>query len=234
MTPTTTHYHILNLPHPSSSSSSSSPSTPLSPQSLKLAYHRALLRHHPDKSSASSTRTKTKTKGATTSSTPTNAPSAGSSRQSDGDARIYTIDEITAAYKTLSDPRARAEYDRELRLSRATTAGDAGVNTGSSGGEDDIFHTGLETVDLEDLGYVDVDVDVDLDGEGDSGEVGGGYWYRSCRCGDEKGFFLMEGDLEREGEAGEILVGCKGCSLWLRVLFAVVEDGDGEEEDGVS
>lgn len=203
--PTTppTHYHILNLPFPSSSSSQNHP-TP-SKQDLKLAYHRALLRYHPDKSSASSTRTKPTTTTQT--------------QQKNGDTQIYTIDEITTAYKILSNPGSRAEYDRELRLSRPTQDAENGKNENGKG--DDIFHTGLETVDLEDLGYSD----------GDGTEEEEGYWYRSCRCGDEKGFFVTEGDLEREVEAGEILVGCKGCSLWLRVLFAVV---DGEEEDGVS
>lgn len=136
--------------------------------------------------------------------------------------KVYTIDEITTAYKTLSDPVARAEYDRELRLSRRNRpdAGDGGSDGLGHGNGDDVFHTGLETVDLEDLGYAD--------------GAGEGYWYRNCRCGDLKGFFVTEGDLEREVEAGEILVGCKGCSLWLRVLFAVVEDGEeGSSEGGI-
>jgi diphthamide biosynthesis protein 4 len=50
-------------------------------------------------------------------------------------------------------------------------------------------------------------------------------WYRSCRCGDERGFVIMESDLEDAAQEGEIRVGCTGCSLWLRVLFGVVEDG---------
>lgn len=203
-TPTPTYYHILNLPSPLSTQEQHQ--SRLSKQDLKLAYHRALLRYHPDKSSASSTRTKS------------TKPSVVSNGE-DERRRVYTIDEITTAYKTLSDPKARAEYDRELRLSRHNQADGGGRENGE---EEDIFHTGLETVDLEDLGYVD------------SGEDG--YWYRSCRCGDQKGFFVTEEDLEREVEAGEILVGCKGCSLWLGVLFAVVEDDGGleREEDGVS
>ena len=117
--------------------------------------------------------------------------------------RTYTIDEITTAYKTLSDPHLRAEYDRSLRLDRAKIA--ERERTG------DVFHTGLEAVDLEDLAC-------------DEGDAENLVWYRGCRCGDERGFLVSEMDLEREVEQGEVVVGCRGCSLWLKVLFAV-EDG---------
>ena len=48
-------------------------------------------------------------------------------------------------------------------------------------------------------------------------------WYRICRCGDDRGFLIREQDLEEAEDDGEICVGCRGCSLWLKVLFAVVE-----------
>jgi len=58
-----------------------------------------------------------------------------------------------------------------------------------------------------------------------------GEWYRGCRCGRERGYMVSEGDLEeavgngeRKGE-GEVVVGCVGCSLWVRVTFAVAEEG---------
>jgi diphthamide biosynthesis protein 4 len=38
---------------------------------------------------------------------------------------------------------------------------------------------------------------------------------------------VREEDLEDAGEEGEVVVGCRGCSLWLRVLFGVVEEEDG-------
>lgn len=107
----------------------------------------------------------------------------------------YTIDQISSAYRTLSSPALRQAYDAELRAS-ATTA------------ENDAFRTGVENVDLDDLGY-------------DEGE---GTWYRGCRCGNERGFSFGEGDLEGAEKEGEVVVGCCDCSLWLRVHFAVVEE----------
>ncbi|KAJ5376678.1 DnaJ-domain-containing protein [Penicillium cosmopolitanum] len=183
MTKTTTfvdYYQILNLPF--------GPSTSLTKQQLKLAYHKALLRHHPDKA------------GPITQDATLRATSASTSPSSQDK---FTIDEITAAYKTLTDPSLRAEYDRVLRLDRVK-----GAEREKTG---DVFHTGLEVVDLEDLGC-------DESGE----EI---VWFRGCRCGDERGFLVSEDELEKEVEHGEIVVGCRGCSLWLKVLFAVEDDG---------
>ncbi|PYH92858.1 DnaJ-domain-containing protein, partial [Aspergillus ellipticus CBS 707.79] len=177
-------YTILNLPPTTSTTTTTTTPTPLTKQHLKTAYHKALLKHHPDKTPGSDTPPNT-----TTTPSPPN--------------ETYTIDEITSAYKTLSDPALRAEYDRELRLDRARVAQREKNGT--------VFHTGLEVVDLEDLGFED--------GEGE----GGDYWYRGCRCGDDKGFLVTEMDLEREAEHGEVVVGCRGCSLWMKVLFAVEE-----------
>ncbi|KAJ5863908.1 uncharacterized protein N7529_005824 [Penicillium soppii] len=177
-------YEILALPFTGSSS------TAPSKQQIKLAYHKALLRHHPDK--AATVATETENGSASSSKTPAST-----------DPRVpYTIDQITTAYKTIADPVLRAEYDRALRLDRLKVA--EREKTG------DVFHTGLEIVDLEDLAC----------DEGDDGDL----WYRGCRCGDERGFSVTEEDLEREAEHGEIVIGCRGCSLWLKILFAVEGD----------
>ena len=109
-----------------------------------------------------------------------------------------TIDAITLAYKTLSEPATKAEYDRELRLKQARKA------------DDKIFHTGLDIVDLDDLEY-----------DEDTGE-----WWRACRCGQERGFIVTEDELEKESRFGELITGCKGCSLWLKVLFGINEEED--------
>ncbi|KAJ5090854.1 DnaJ-domain-containing protein [Penicillium argentinense] len=178
------YYTVLNLPF-------SGTTTSLSKQQLKLAYHKALLRHHPDKASAVTQESGTRA-------------TLSSLSNKDVESRSYTIDEITTAYKTLSDPTLRAEYDRVLRLDRVKVA--EREKTG------DVFHTGLEIVDLEDLG---------CDESGGEGAV----WYRGCRCGDDRGFLVSEDELEKEAEHGEIVVGCRGCSLWLKVLFAVEDDG---------
>lgn len=189
----TDYYQILDIPFCPSSAA-------LSKQQIKLAYHKALLKHHPDK--AGVVTQNAEIKGSVT-------RDGISSQWGDevAGARTYTIDEITTAYKTLCDPVLRAEYDRTLRLDRLKV-----VEREKTG---DVFHTGLEIVDLEDLAY-----DEDCE-DGGSGTC----WYRGCRCGDERGFMVKEEDLEREADHGEIVVGCRGCSLWLKVLFAVEDDG---------
>lgn len=114
-----------------------------------------------------------------------------------------TIDAIKTAYITLFTPSLRTEYDRALLL-HATLK-----STGQKSG-----YTGSEILDLDDLV---------LDEER-------GVWYLGCRCGESRGYVVTERDLEREegAEGREIVVGCCGCSLWIRVGFGVVE----EEEEG--
>ncbi|KAF8866427.1 hypothetical protein BDZ45DRAFT_795484 [Acephala macrosclerotiorum] len=111
----------------------------------------------------------------------------------------YSIDQITEAFSTLSTRKSRAKYDADLKLQRARANG---------GQAKQIFHTGIETVDLDDL---------EVDGAQ-------GIWFRSCRCGNDQGFLIKEADLEEAACEGEISVGCRGCSLWLKVLFSVIED----------
>ncbi|KAL2111477.1 hypothetical protein VUR80DRAFT_9967 [Thermomyces stellatus] len=106
----------------------------------------------------------------------------------------YTVDQISAAYRTLSSPALRQAYDAELRSAADTAKNEA-------------FKTGVENVDLDDLEYSEEE----------------GTWYRGCRCGNERGFSFGEGDLEGAEREGEVVVGCCDCSLWLRVHFAVVE-----------
>ncbi|PSS16970.1 hypothetical protein M430DRAFT_103618 [Amorphotheca resinae ATCC 22711] len=177
---TATHYEILGLPPPLPNE------PPVSAQTLRAAYRRALLRHHPDK-----------------------CPSKPALNPVPGETLTYTVDQITLAFSTLSDPKARAAYDASLALDRA--AATRGLDGGKEGRE---WKTGIETVDLDDLEGFE---------EGDGEQV----WFRGCRCGDERGFMVREGDLEDAVQEGEVTVGCKGCSLWLKVQFGVVEDGEG-------
>lgn len=158
---------------------SSSSSGALTPQLLKAAYRRALLLHHPDKEAASHKGRFQREKGV----------------------GCFTVDQITEAYSVISTPKLRAEYDRELAL--RPRHGGAGT-----GQQQDIFRTGVEAVDLDDLEF-------------DDGES---LWYRNCRCGDERGFLIREEDLEEAADEGELHVGCRGCSLWLKVLFGVVDE----------
>lgn len=151
------HYAILDLSYTDKH---------LDEKTVKVAYRRALLLHHPDKSS------------------PTSKPTPN-------------VDQIIVAYKTLADPTARSEYDRVRKLKlptdRTTTI---------------TAYPGLETVDLDDLLYDEAQ----------------GTWYRSCRCGKDRAYLVAEEELETNAEHGEIVTGCQGCSLWLRVTFAVAED----------
>lgn len=137
----------------------------LSPNEVKAAYKRALLQHHPDKSTA-----------------PKNVSSN------------ITIDSIALAYKILSSPALKTEYDLALQSSRPTE-------------DDKVFRTGLDTVDLDDLNF----------------DEGKEVWTRGCRCGDDGGFVVTEAELEGNAEDGELIIGCRGCSLWLRVLFGFEE-----------
>jgi diphthamide biosynthesis protein 4 len=148
---------------------SSAPGKRYASDDLKLAYRRALLRNHPDKASSG---------GSHEPATPR-----------------FTVGEITQAFKTLSDPASRLEYDRQRRLD-GHHAGDAATATAQ------------EVVDLDDLAY-----------DGDEG-----VWYRGCRCGQARGYQIREADLEKEAERGELIAGCAGCSLWMRVVFQLVED----------
>jgi diphthamide biosynthesis protein 4 len=172
-----TYYELLGLQSPQLGSRSSV-------LDIKLAYRRALLRHHPDKSNAS--------KG------------IGNHR--------HTIDEITQAYKTLSDPVTRAEYDRRLNLEPYATATPLTLLKGSG----DAFRSGLETVDLDDLEF----------------DENHAVWYRSCRCGDDRGFAVSEDQLAGEARFGEVIAGCRGCSLWLRIQFEALEEAFRESRDG--
>ena len=167
--PPSDHYKVLGLPYPTSA-------IHVTTQDIKKAYRRALLQHHPDKLDNLNSSRKPHSHSAT------------------GTAK-YTIDDISLAYKILSDPRARIEYDRKLRLQQQTPLQQSA----------DIAQTGLETVDLDDLRYDEVQ----------------NVWYLGCRCGEDRGFTVTEEELDREQEHGEVVTGCCGCSLWRRVLFQI-------------
>ncbi|EFY92779.1 Diphthamide biosynthesis protein 4 [Metarhizium acridum CQMa 102] len=91
-----THYEILNL------TPSIIDDSPDAAKLIKKAYHRALLRNHPDKAT-------------THAKTPPGA--------------LYSIDQITTAFTVLSAPRQRTEYDAKLRQAQ-TFSGSAGPDSG--------------------------------------------------------------------------------------------------------
>ncbi|KAL9127331.1 MAG: hypothetical protein Q9217_003770 [Psora testacea] len=116
---TPTHYETLSLPNPWTSSLA--PTT----AEIKIAYKRALLLHHPDKSPLKSIT-------ATTTDLPTAKP---------------TIDQIGTAYRTLISPSARAEYEKSILLGGRD-------NTNCIPGPSD-SRLGLEMVDLDDMLYAE-------------------------------------------------------------------------------
>ncbi|KAL8737341.1 MAG: hypothetical protein Q9181_001758 [Wetmoreana brouardii] len=111
----------------------------------------------------------------------------------------YTIDEVTRAYKTLGDPTSRLHYDKRR--------GPKSEGTAENNHRD--HHTGIEAIDLDDLDY-----------DGHRGE-----WRRGCRCGDGIGFKITEDELQRSCDYGEVIAECPGCSLCLKVTFALADDG---------
>jgi len=163
MSPRKDYYALLELPPPPS---------PISDQTIKKAYHAALLLHHPDK--------------------------AQSLRKDSP-----TIDDLTVAYQTLSSPALRREYDAALLLAVSQRAD----------GKEKV----MQTVDLDDFCCHEDEPETRFS--------------KSCRCGEEEGYVVLESQLEEAAEHGEVVVGCIGCSLWVRVLFGVCDETE-EEPNG--
>ena len=148
---------------------SSEADVPVAQDELRAAYRSALLRSHPDKS------------------TDTTCQSQSG----------FTVDDVTLAFKTLSDPVKQAKYLREKRLQRQFP------ETGSR-----TLPPNVETLDLDDFLY----------------DEEAGQWTRPCRCGAEQGYLITENDLEDEAHSRAILVGCRDCSIWLQVHFEEARD----------
>ncbi|KAL2260639.1 hypothetical protein VTK26DRAFT_5297 [Humicola hyalothermophila] len=223
--PDPTYYEILNLSQ-SAVSSSPEPGT-----LIKRAYRRALLSHHPDK-----TRPPHPHSPNSTSQPPPPPPAAAAAAPG---TTTFTIDQISAAYATLSRPSQRAAYDRTLLLrSQSSQPLSPSQRTRPD------FQTGIETVDLDDL---DCEEFTNTTTAAAAAAAARGAppttttttttttrWYRACRCGNPRGYLFDEADLEDAADLGELMVGCADCSLWLRVHFAVVDDeaGEGDHERG--
>ena len=171
------YYDVLDLPSPETGAQPSQ-------QEIKAAYHRALLRHHPDKAM-------------------TRDPPAGLQVRAPS---RHTVEQIITAYKILISPSARTEHDGAFCLNpRSTLHGVQPVNKA------ELSSLGPEVIDLDEMSFNQDKVE----------------WHRSCRCGDEKGFLITEKELEEDAGLGILVVGCRGCSLCLTVMFqAVMEDDD--------
>jgi diphthamide biosynthesis protein 4 len=170
------------------------PSKQIPTADIRRAYKLALLSAHPDK---------------TTSQQP------------------HTVDEVKEAYTILSSPTSKASYDNYL-LQNPGLIGSTNSTTLQAPSSD--FILGLELLDLSDFDVLDPgfkfsDGSNDAEGEGEVERNGQMEWTRSCRCGMEKGYVILEEELEDAEQRGEteVLVGCEGCSLWVRVGFGVEE-----------
>ncbi|KAI0483116.1 hypothetical protein GGR56DRAFT_226337 [Xylariaceae sp. FL0804] len=186
-------------------------------KAVKQAYHKALLKHHPDKnqpvssdsspaqpesqsrvaSSSSSSTSKSKSSKINSSSTSSSSTTTTKTSSRRSQAHLsYSVDQIQHAYGVLSDAKQRSAYDRTLRVEKKTAS--------------QRFHTGVETVDLDDVGF----------------DERTGVYHRGCRCGNDRGYAFTEDDLEAFEDDGVLQVGCRDCSLWLRVLFTAAVDED--------
>jgi diphthamide biosynthesis protein 4 len=194
------YYSILGL-----NVQSHGPSKQIPTADLRRAYKLALLSAHPDKTST---------------------------QQS----QPHTVDDVKEAYTTLSSPASKASYDNYILQNPGILISNATTNLQPPSSD---FILGLEVLDLSDFDVLDPgfkfssndDNTNSNSNDGDDGDEiernGQMEWTRSCRCGMEKGYVILEEELEdaeQRGE-GEVLVGCEGCSLWVRVGFGV-EDLD--------
>ncbi|KAK6071215.1 DnaJ domain-containing protein [Seiridium cupressi] len=223
------HFDVLSL----TPTSLDGQDPPTQTKTVKQAYRRALLKHHPDKNQQAKAQ---------------NAPSDPSASQKDGkkkDEQHFTVDQITEAFTVLSDTRQRREYVRSLQTqshtsgtfssSSSSNQKNGNVNANGNASQNYNYHKtfnfkstpqqqqaqpqssgGVETVDLDDLAW---------DGRKQ-------VYHQTCgRCGTERGYCFRELDLDEVGEDGELMVQCNGCSLWLRVLFDEAEDDEDEGDD---
>ncbi|TGJ88001.1 hypothetical protein E0Z10_g749 [Xylaria hypoxylon] len=186
-------------------------------KAIKQAYHKALLKHHPDKKPQDSPITPS----------PPQAPRSPKIQSKSGGGKsssvpksqlTYTIDQIQHAYNVLSDARQRREYDRQLLLtSSSSSTYSASFSSSSAEQKHSVstrFHTGVETVDLDDLGF----------------DERSGVYFGSCRCGNERGFQFTEEQLEEYEEDLVLMMQCLDCSLWMRVLFDAAAQSEDEQQ----
>lgn len=170
-------YAVLGLPEPIGSRQ-------VTPGQVKVAFRRALLKHHPDKAAQL-----------------LNQPN-GEIALSRGIATSkYTVDDICLARDTLIDPARRRDYDNALRLKNTQTSPNRTVSS--------LHPTELETLDLDDMLYDERTAS----------------WAKVCRCGNTRAYEVSEEDLEIASSDGEseVLVGCGGCSLFVRIVFEAVD-----------
>lgn len=226
------HFEVLSLTPNSLDGQDSSTQA----KTVKQAYRRALLKHHPDKNQQAKAQD-----------SPSDPAEKSKKDKKNGD-QHFTVDQITEAFTVLSDTRQRREYVRSMQTeSRSSTTSGNGVSSSSHHKQDYTYKqtfnyngsgsgsqqqkpaqqqqarphssSGVETVDLDDVRW---------DGKRQ-------VYHQACgRCGTDRGYCFRELDLDEVGEDGELMVQCTGCSLWLRVLFDEEEEEEGGDEQGTN
>ncbi|KAI0468635.1 hypothetical protein F4859DRAFT_195883 [Xylaria cf. heliscus] len=182
-------------------------------KAIKQAYHKALLKYHPDKNPQDFSTTTTSSSSSSSPKPQYTKPPSSTSGKSHH--LTYTVDQIQHAYSILSNTQQRREYDRQLLLTSTSASSSTYLaTTEQKHSVSTRFHTGVETVDLDDLGF----------------DERTGVYFGSCRCGNARGFQFTEAELEMYEDDLVLMVQCLDCSLWLRVLFDAAEDEEEEEE----
>ena len=157
---------------------------------IRQAYRTALLKYHPDKAA-------THLPTSAAEATPSPAPPKHLSTPPP------SIDEISEAYRILSSPAQRRTYDRQLLSSPATK--EKSVAGSQCAHRYAATEDGIEVIHFSSL---------QSDGEG--------VWWHACgRCADPHGFEIVEEnlvDIRAEGAENEVVLGCQGCSMWIRIV----------------
>jgi diphthamide biosynthesis protein 4 len=232
---TKNHYAVLGLKAPVLQS------TQIEAQELKLAYKRALLKAHPDKAVKADLAVKGQGE-------PTNSFEL-SPFTIDDVKEAYNI--LSSCAKIEYDAWLLARYNEGLLKFGASnieyrTAFERGILPNSlqtlhitSNAYTAEYLAGLELLDLSDFDMhtiITQNVGISISparspptGDLKLGEEAGEEkveWRRPCRCGSDVGFKITEQELEdaEKRGAGEVVVGCWGCSLAVRVGFAVEEE----------
>ncbi|KAJ9103088.1 hypothetical protein QFC21_002510 [Naganishia friedmannii] len=215
-------------------------------EQVKQSYRALLLQHHPDKQPRRRDDSRTPTP---------NPPGlkivAGSEESETQEDRVIAL---TEAYRVLSDPEFRAEYELAdgflILYPRSVLERSGSVKNGKNGSMGIDAPTRhrqrnpTRVISLEEWTYHPATVNTgsaqarnghanghpygNMNGHSHTTEdTNGAYYTHPCRC---SGTFVIS---ESQLEEGVDIVGCEGCGEWVGVGYEMVEDGYHEElEEG--